>query len=73
MINDARLEQLRTQALFMAEHGLASKKEAYADMAEALRELVQLRMLPLGSLLQHKGDGRWVVMTPDGEQSRVYR
>lgn len=73
MITDTRIEELRTQALFMAKHGLPSKKKAYADMAESLRELAQLRLLPMGSLLQHKGDGRWVVMTPDGEQSRVYR
>lgn len=43
MITDARLEQLRTQALFMSTHGLPSRREAWDGVAEALRELIQRR------------------------------
>lgn len=42
MITDARIEQLRTQARFMANGGQASAV-AWADVAEALRELLDKR------------------------------
>ena len=65
-ITDKRLEQLLTQAQFnVATKESFHSTSAWADLAEALKELIELRGYPVGTLLQRKSE-RWIAMTPDG-------